>query len=229
MKKRFTDTEKWRDPWFRKLSPKMKCAWIYLLDTCDNCGVWKCDYDQLNFNICSEITENELHETFDDRIYIINSEKIWIKNFIFFQAGKLSEACKPHKQILELLEMHNILEVFKGYTKGIYRLQEKEKEKEEEEEREIHVFSEYENLKITEKEYEKLTEQYEAKDLDNYFLKLNNYIVNGKNGKRYKSHYLALLTWMREAGIKKLKKQKQCPKCKAPMPYNTCDCGYRED
>lgn len=41
MAKRFTDSEKWRDPWFTELAPEMKLLWLYLLDNCDHAGIWK--------------------------------------------------------------------------------------------------------------------------------------------------------------------------------------------
>jgi len=41
MAKRFTASEKWEDLWFSELSNKYKLFWIYLLDKCDNAGVWE--------------------------------------------------------------------------------------------------------------------------------------------------------------------------------------------
>jgi len=43
--KRFTDSEKWRDPWFRRLPTEYKLLWLYLLDECDVSGVWKVDLE----------------------------------------------------------------------------------------------------------------------------------------------------------------------------------------
>ena len=40
MAKRFTATEKWDDPFFCNLEAKYKLAWIYLLDKCDNAGIY---------------------------------------------------------------------------------------------------------------------------------------------------------------------------------------------
>jgi hypothetical protein len=37
--KRFTETTKWADPWFRKLPLRLKSLWHWLCDTCDMAGV----------------------------------------------------------------------------------------------------------------------------------------------------------------------------------------------
>ncbi len=39
--KRFTETEKWRDPWFQALSPIEKCLFMYLTDNCNNAGFYE--------------------------------------------------------------------------------------------------------------------------------------------------------------------------------------------
>jgi hypothetical protein len=45
MAKRFTDSEKWNRPWFRKLPTKYKLLWLYILDHCDMSGVWYVDFE----------------------------------------------------------------------------------------------------------------------------------------------------------------------------------------
>ena len=49
--KRFTETNKWEDPWFRKLKPEMKLLWSWLLDSCDNAGIIDADIELAAFQI----------------------------------------------------------------------------------------------------------------------------------------------------------------------------------
>ncbi len=65
MAKRFTDTKKWQKPSFRKASWKMKLAWIYLVDNCDHAGIWDVDMDLLSYYVGSEISLDELLESFE--------------------------------------------------------------------------------------------------------------------------------------------------------------------
>ena len=124
MSKRFTDTEKWKDPWFRKLTPVEKCVWIYLLDNCDNAGVWKKDFELMEFIIGEKIDIENL-TGIRERIQDLG-DKWWIKKFIEFQYGELSEDCKPHQSVILLLKKHSL---YKGYTKGIYTYKDQAKEK----------------------------------------------------------------------------------------------------
>jgi hypothetical protein len=47
--KRFTETQKWDDPWFRDLPPKLKLAFLFIIDACDNAGFWEVDFSGMAF------------------------------------------------------------------------------------------------------------------------------------------------------------------------------------
>jgi hypothetical protein len=49
MAKRFSDSEKWEDPFFTNLTNEYKLAWIYLLDKCDHAGFYKVNLKIMNF------------------------------------------------------------------------------------------------------------------------------------------------------------------------------------
>lgn len=85
--KRFTDAEKWKDPFFENLSNDMKIVWIYLLDDCDNAGIWKISMKRLNFHCNTNLTENNLLEIFSERIFKIKNDTYIIPKFIVFQNG----------------------------------------------------------------------------------------------------------------------------------------------
>jgi hypothetical protein len=130
--KRFTDTSKWKDSWFQDLPTKYKLFWIYILDECDAAGVWKPNIRLASFQIGEPFEESELKRIFADRLDFTESGYWFLKKFVFFQYGKLSESCKPHLSVINLLKYHKI----KGYTKGIHTLEEKEKDKEQDKEEE---------------------------------------------------------------------------------------------
>jgi hypothetical protein len=125
--KRFTETEKWRDPWFRKLSAGAKLAFLYIIDNCDNAGVWTADKELADFSIGMEIPWVKVLEAFGERVSVLPSGDWLIVRFVEFQFGKLSKDCKPHLQVIRLIEKHR---VSKGYPKGFRTLEEKEEDKE---------------------------------------------------------------------------------------------------
>ena len=107
--KRFTDTNKWQDPWFRQLTPNTKVFWIFILDNCDNAGIW--DRDDDLFKIFSGITiEVDSHlEELGDRVEILKDGKVLIPKFIQFQQGGDLKESKPfHRGILKILEKHQL-------------------------------------------------------------------------------------------------------------------------
>ncbi len=139
--KRFTETQKWGKPWFRKLSPKHKLLWQWLCDNCDSAGVVDPDWDVSSLQIGEAVNGEDL-AVFGDRVAQIDGGKLWLSTFIEFQYGRLSRECKPHAQIFASMEKHGIdpnsvsenQRVSKGYPKGIHTLQEQDKEKDKEKE-----------------------------------------------------------------------------------------------
>lgn len=87
MAKRFTDTDKWEDEWFTELSNDYKVIWFYLLDTCDNAGIWKKNIKKLNYLCNTDVTADDLLRVFKNRLSIITDEKWFINKFCIVQYG----------------------------------------------------------------------------------------------------------------------------------------------
>jgi hypothetical protein len=146
--KRFTETNKWQNPWYRRLTPEAKLLWQWLLDHCDPAGVIEADFELATFQIGVEIDDAVINEL-GERIVKIPSGKSYIPSFVEFQYGKLSAACKPHQKVFAALARHGI-DHFAGETqKGKLTLsdrvservfntleEEEEEEKEEEDKKE---------------------------------------------------------------------------------------------
>lgn len=105
MAKRFTDTNIWDKAWFRKLEPRLKEAWRYLCEKCDNAGIWEIDIEAMAFNIGEPVSLKEITENFDVENY---GEKLFIKGFIEFQYNcspdKLNPENNAHKSAIDKLK-----------------------------------------------------------------------------------------------------------------------------
>jgi len=100
MAKRFTDTEKWRDPWFCSLTETERNFWSFLLDTCTLAGIWQVNWPLVKFYLpYFEFDESK----FKDRIKIINPEKWFISKFVKFQYGELHPNNPLHKRVISEL------------------------------------------------------------------------------------------------------------------------------
>lgn len=108
MSKRFTETTKWADPWFRDLSPKLKAFWLYCLDNCDQAGVWKVDFGLASFCIGEKVTKADVMTPFHDRVLFFGVDKMVILKFIQFQYGVLSPDCKMHKPVFASLAKNGV-------------------------------------------------------------------------------------------------------------------------
>ena len=144
MKKRFTDCDKWRDPWFRRLSGQAKLLWLWLLDNCDNAGVLDVDLELAAFQIGSELKPGAIKEL-KDKVEKLPNGKVWIRNFIYFQYSvgnnkRFAPGCKPHAVVLELLEKNNLSDrVADTLPKGLGKVPRKRKRQRQEEEKEEHA------------------------------------------------------------------------------------------
>lgn len=109
-KLRFTDAEKWRDPWYQGLPLIFKALWQYLLDNCDNAGVWICNEREAEFHIGEQIDWKQALVVFEGRVSAFSNARKWhIVKFISFQyPGGLSPLSAPHRQVIRLCEMHGL-------------------------------------------------------------------------------------------------------------------------
>lgn len=127
--KRFTETSKWTDPWYKKLTPGMKLLWNYLCDNCDAGGVIDLDLDIAAFLIGVEAGKLDVSK-FGDRVECLPCGKYWLPKFVRFQYGRLSEDCKAHGPAFNSLRQYDLLHRLSiPFTKGLERDKEKDKDK----------------------------------------------------------------------------------------------------
>lgn len=112
--KRFTETSKWADPWFRRLSPPAKLLFLYLTDNCDCTGLIDLDIEAAAFHIGCNVTVKHLSEL-GNRVQRTEQGKLFIPRFIPFQYGLLSDGCPAHKPVLKLVMERNLSINGKGY------------------------------------------------------------------------------------------------------------------
>ena len=158
MAKRMSETEKWKDPWFSNLTNNERIAWLYLLDDCDNAGVWQFNIRALNFHCNTNFTEEELISIFSERFVKISSDRFFIIKFCEFQYGVdflENEKSKPIKSAIDKLKKYNLI---KENHKGIYTLS-------------IPLPNTYLTTKEQEQEQDKAKEQEKARDKDKDMVK----------------------------------------------------------
>jgi hypothetical protein len=140
MAKRFTDNEKWQDNWFTDLTNDQKIIWLYLLDDCDNAGIWKLNIKNLNFFCSTNISVEEFIFIFNKRLTRIREDLFLINKFCVFQYGNdfLSSKNKAVQAAINKLITVGVIKEDKGiytlsipYTYPIDTPKEKEEDKEE--------------------------------------------------------------------------------------------------
>lgn len=209
MAKRFTDSEKWEDPFFSDLSSDMKLVWIYLLDKCDHAGFYKVNLKLLNFYLNTTIAEQAILDTFNGRIKVLTHEKWFIPKFITFQYGDLDDSSRVHKSILKTLKKE-------GVSTGCQRsvsISNTTKDQDKDKDKDNIKASPNNNINVTKEERQKLIDTYGPGITKEYVERLIDYAAQfPAKFKRYASHYATIRNWMRRDNVKKLPPKPQAPK-----------------
>ena len=201
MPKRYTDTDKWKKIWFRKLKNDHKVFWMYVLDQCDHAGIWEVDFELASY-FCNGIKESEIRDTFVKQYHEFDDGKRWfIKDFIEFQYRGLDESNRVHNSVITILKRHGLYKVLISFLheakdKDIYKEQLKDKEKDKEKGKN----SKKNQLKKIESELNILQAEFDAVDVSIEFDKFQDYLK--ANGKRYANYKSAFRNWLRSDFIK---------------------------
>ena len=131
MSKRFVDTDLIRKAWYRKLPCRIKALWEHLRLSCDASGVLDADWDSISFHVGEIVTVADL-EPLKEQVEVLSSGKLFLKDFIFFQYGTLSDDCRPHQKIIELIHKNGIQRVLDTLSD---RVQEEEEDKDKDKKR----------------------------------------------------------------------------------------------
>lgn len=111
---RFTETNKWNDPWFRKLKASEKIVFIYIIDNCNNAGFYEIDIDMMSFQIGLDKAKIEGAIEGLNRGLLGAKNWVWVKNFLKHQKNwPLNPDNNAHRQIINLMieQKENFIEV----------------------------------------------------------------------------------------------------------------------
>lgn len=108
MAKRFTESDKWLDPWFAELDPSFKLAWLYLLDRCDAAGVIDLSA-RIAASLIGDATDWEAFiDASDGRVTKLECGKLWLTGFCAYQYGDLKSDYNPHKAAVRSVEKYSL-------------------------------------------------------------------------------------------------------------------------
>jgi len=202
MSKRFTDSDKWKKKWFRCLSNDHKVFWIYVLDQCDHAGIWEVDFEAAEF-FCSGIDESEIRQVFNKQYQEIDNGKRWyIKDFVEFQYGTLSENNRAHLSVINILKKYKLIEN-KDLVSPLQGAKDKDKDKDLVKVKEKEKDNKAEQIKKIESNFPALAAEFQLSDsqLKKEFDDWLDYMLS--HGKQYKNYNATFRRWLRSDYTKK--------------------------
>lgn len=102
--KRFTETLKWDDPWFRGLKGVEKLIFLYVIDRCNNAGFWEIDEAGMAFQ--TKLSEAHINGAWQGLVrgLIVVGGWVWVRRFLRHQKNEnLNPENNAHVQIISLL------------------------------------------------------------------------------------------------------------------------------
>lgn len=206
MSKRFTDSRKWYDPWFRKLPEQYKLFWYYLTDTCDHAGFWKVDIEMASFLIGKEIEVNDVIGVFNqnkERIIVIRKDLWHLPSFIAFQYGDLKPTNNTHIAIINKLIKAGVRQ---GLPSPFVGVKDKEEDKVKEKVKEKNIYGKYKHVLLDKKQIADLDAKFGVVVTEKLIKELDEGIE--LKGYKYKNHYLAILKWAKNSTDQQPKRKK---------------------
>jgi hypothetical protein len=134
MTTRFTETEKWNDPWFRKLTPAAKCLWEYMRDNCNDAGILEWDHEDAMFRTGLKLKDLVGACKDLERGYIAAQGHLMLRTFLKHQKNvpfnernpahrgilrRLGEASEIFPSALDDLNKRGVLQIQEGACKGL--------------------------------------------------------------------------------------------------------------
>lgn len=105
MSSRFTETNKWSDPWFQSLTHGSKLLFMYLCDRCNTAGFYEENMREACFHL--GITDDQYKGALKglERGIISVDGWLWVKNFLRHQKNKdLNPENLAHRGVIRLLQ-----------------------------------------------------------------------------------------------------------------------------
>lgn len=102
--KRFSETEKWDDPWFMELQPPAKLLFLYIIDRCNNAGFLELSHSTILHH--TKMDERAITGAWKalERGVFVRDGWAWVRRFLRHQKNDTLNPENPaHKQIISLL------------------------------------------------------------------------------------------------------------------------------
>lgn len=103
--KRFAETNKWDDPWFRSLAGVHKLIFLYVIDRCDNAGFWEIDEDAIAYHTKLDAKHIQGAWKALARGFVVVDGWVWVRTFLRHQKNdNLNPQNPAHRQLIGLIQ-----------------------------------------------------------------------------------------------------------------------------
>lgn len=110
MAKRFTDSGKWKRPWFRGLGIHAKVLWQYMCDECDHAGIFIADFDLISFQVGFRVDESKLMSWLGTKLVQVDRDKYFIPSFFDFQYADAKDGFKAKQSAIKILKSYGLVD-----------------------------------------------------------------------------------------------------------------------